>query len=124
MRLNQDDIVQQIDGHAARNADLLQRIRDLGARLEVARAIELHSWAPTREIAGILVERLIETGLTDLTATPPIDDGPWSVEGQLHESPLVVASSQRTAELVRLAADCGGQYDGWGTSISEAAARG
>jgi hypothetical protein len=115
-----DEVARDVEGHAARNASLLSRLRELGALLDAPRAIDCHFWAPTREAAGVLVAKLLEKGLSELSATPPGSDGPWSVEGQLHESPEFVASRKVTEELVLLAAECGGRYDGWGTSVPEA----
>lgn len=120
MNPSEDEIIREVEAHQARNAALLERIRDLGAALDAPRVIDAHFWASTREAAGVLIERLVAKGLTDLSARPPSDEGPWSVEGQLHESPNFVASRKVTEELVRLAANCGSQYDGWGTSVPEA----
>jgi len=117
---SEEEITREVKAHAARNAALLDRIRELGATLDSPRVIDYHFWAPTREAAGILVATLVDKGLTDLSATPPNAEGPWSVEGQLHESATFVASLKVTEELVRLAADSGGEYDGWGTSVPEA----
>jgi hypothetical protein len=66
------------------------------------------------------VERLLDRGFIELASTPSNTDEPWSVEGTLHEPPEYVASLKITSELVRLAAECGGEYDGWGTSVDEA----
>jgi len=115
-----DEVTRAVEGHAARSASLLSRLGELGALLDAPRVIDCHFWAPTREVAGILVAKLLERGLSDLSATPPGSGGPWSVEGRLHESPEFVASRNVTEELVLLAAECGGQYDGWGTSVPEA----
>jgi hypothetical protein len=115
-----DEFAREVEAHQARNVSLLDRLRELGAPLDAPRVIDCHFWAPTREVAGVLVTRLLEKGLTELSSTPPGTEGPWSIEGQLHESPKFVASRKVTEELVLLAAECGGQYDGWGTSVTEA----
>ena len=117
------EISRELEGHKARNAALLARLRELGARLDVPRVVDCHFWAPTREAAGALVEKLLERGFTGLAATPSNAEEPWSVEGQLHEPPAFVASRKVTEELIRAAAECGGEYDGWGTSVGEASAR-
>ena len=65
------------------------------------------------------MEKLLEKGFAELAATPSNAEEPWSVEGKLHEPPEYVASFKVTNELVRLAAECGSEYDGWGTSVDE-----
>jgi hypothetical protein len=118
--VSEAEIASEVEAHEARNRALLERIRELGAVLDAPRVIDCHFWAATREIAGTLIAKLQEKGLIELSATPPDAEGPWNVEGQLNETPSFVASRKVTEELVRLAAECGGQYDGWGTSVPEA----
>jgi hypothetical protein len=117
--VSEAEIVSEIEAHGTRNRSLLERIRELGL-LDAPRVIDCHFWAATSEVVGRLMARLQEKGLDHVTATPPLDDGRWSVEGQLIVSPNVIAGRKLTEELVRLAAGCGGQYDGWGTSVAEA----
>lgn len=114
------EIARAIEGHAARSKALLVRLRELGAALGEPRNIDCHFWAPTPEAAGVLVEKLLERGFTDLATVPGASDRPWGVEGKLHEAPEFVASSDITEELVRLAIACSATYDGWGTSVDEA----
>ena len=41
----------------------------------------------------------------------------WSVHGQVPISPRSVSQAQFTENLVRIAAACSAEYDGWGTSL-------
>jgi hypothetical protein len=113
-------ILREIAAHEVRNSALLDRLLELGTPLDAPRLIDCHFWVPTREQADALITKLLEKGLTGLSAAPPRDNEPWSVEGRLSVSPDVVASRVFTEEFVRLAANFGGKYDGWGTQAGPA----
>jgi hypothetical protein len=107
--------------HDARNAALLVRVEELGARLDVPRTVDCFFWAPSAASAELLRGRLVAKGLQAVLASPPPDpDAKWSVQGQLHIRPDLMGSRGMTSQLVELAAACSAQYDGWGTSIHEA----
>ncbi len=110
----------EIQAHEARNAALLSRLRELGARLDVPRSIDCHFWAPTATSAELLRSRLLAKRLTDVVAnTSPDDPTKWNVEGTLETRPDIMGSRGMTSQLVELAASCGAEYDGWGTAVHE-----
>jgi hypothetical protein len=116
-----DPLESEMRGHDARNAALLIRVQELGARLDVPRTIDCYFWAPSAASAELLQRRLVGKGLEGvLTNPPPADRTKWSVQGTLQVSPDVMGSRGMTSQLVELAASCGAEYDGWGTAIHEA----
>jgi hypothetical protein len=106
--------------HNARNAALVELIRQKGGDLASERTIDLHFWAPDEHLARGLVGALNQIGLQDVLANPSTGrDDLWNVEGRLQSSINDVIAIQFVERFAALALKHGATFDGWGTALSE-----
>jgi regulator of RNase E activity RraB len=118
--MTEREIRESINGHDARNAELLATIRDKGIALDEERSVEHHFWAPNQTNAAGLARELYNYGYMVLAISPTqLEDGStwWNVEAEIKRAPGDAASHETSEELIRLAAQFDASYDGWGTSI-------
>jgi len=118
--MTEREIRESISGHDARNAELRRTIRAKGVALDEQRSVEHHFWAPNQTNAAELARELYNHGYLVLAISPTeLEDGSvcWNVEAETKRTPEEAASHETSEELVRLAAQFNGSYDGWGTSL-------
>ena len=112
------DIQSVIDGHHARNPELLKLIASKGADPNVPRDIDLHFWAFSENAARSLSAALEARGYSPVQWNPAAGDASlWNVETCVHASPASVAAPEFVEGLATLADTHDGEFDGWGTSI-------
>lgn len=110
----------RIEGHNLRNRKLVQVFKSRNVSLDEARSIELHFWADRQSNAVRLGHELYKKGFVILVLKPEdtIEDaGRWNIEAGVKATISSVISESFTKDLVNLAAEAGGEYDGWGTSV-------
>lgn len=120
--LDETQIQESLDGHAARNTDLLDSLQRQGVRINDVHSVEHHFWADDQESAAALAKALYESGYLVLVIAPiDTEDGDkiWNVEAAFRRTLAEAAASSITEELVRLAARLGATYDGWGASVAK-----
>lgn len=120
MRLNESQIEEEISGHEARNAALRRVFVEKGVDFGEARLVECHFWTWCKEDAAGLAKALLNRGFLILSqglAASSNDPSLWSVEAGIKQSIDLTLRREFTDELVRVAAEHSGRYDGWGTSI-------
>src|SRR4029078_8062005 len=109
-------------GHAARNKALLERLTELGVRLEEPRLIDWFFWARDQLTAHAVAEGLTNKGMTQVVTSPPREGHAlWSAQGQMRMSPTLAGSEGMTDALLALTQPLGAEYDGWGTAVDETA---
>ena len=110
-----------VNGHSARNADLVRKLKDRGVDLETPRSIEHHFWSKTQRDAALLSNDLYKRGFLLLVLAPAArkegSEYTWNVEAGFKETVQHAASDDVVRDLVDLAARFNSRYDGWGTSI-------
>lgn len=112
------DIKEAIQKHRARNRELLELIVSKGDDPAVSRPIDLHFWAFNEAAARKLSAALEERRYAPVSTNRSVDEPSlWKVETKVEASPLSVAAPFFVETLVRLASECNGEFDGWGTSI-------
>ena len=117
---SETEIRKSIVGHNARNAELLQHIRDKGAAVDEPRPIDHHFYASSQKDAALLAKELYSRGYLVLVLSPPRKEDNsayWNLEVGIQRTAIEAASQHITEELVRLAAKFNAIYDGWGTLI-------
>jgi Regulator of ribonuclease activity B len=120
MSLSESQIEEAISGHEARNAGLRRVFTEKGINLAESRLIECHFWAWSKEDAAGLAEALTTRGFRILTQSPAAssnDPSLWNVEAGIKQSIELTLRREFTDELVRVASDHSGRYDGWGTCV-------
>ncbi len=110
---------ESIKGHAVRNAALLKDLRLRGVDVSLSHSVEHHFWARDQRSAALLAQRLYELGHLILVISPVDEDGSkmWNVEAGIQRTLEDAGGERVTDELVRLAAQFGATYDGWGANI-------
>jgi regulator of RNase E activity RraB len=112
------DIESLIEGHHARNRELLKSIASKGADLNLPRDIELHFWAFSEDAARNLSTALEARGYSPVRWNRAVADATvWNVETRVQASPISVAAPAFVEDLAKLADANDGEFDGWGTSI-------
>ena len=114
------NIEASIEGHTARNRELLDVLREQGVNLGETREIDHHFWASSQTNAALLAKACYERGYLVQFVGPVEDENSsesWSVEARIERTPAEAASAGLTEELVRLAAEFESTYDGWGTEV-------
>jgi hypothetical protein len=115
---SESDIQTAIERHHIRNRELQELIASKGIDLALPRSIDLHFWASSEAAAHNLVRVLEAEGYSPVVTNPSVSDPAlWNVEAQVEASPLRIVEPYFVEKLVRLAAENGGEFDGWGTSI-------
>ena len=120
MRLSETQIEEAISGHEARNAGLRRVFTEKGVDFGEPRLIECHFWTWSKEDAAGLAEALTTCGFRILAQRPAAssnDPSLWNVEAGIKQSIELTLRREFTDELVRVAADHSGRYDGWGTCV-------
>jgi hypothetical protein len=116
----EEEIESAVAGHRARNAELRLHLTRKGIALSEGRPVDVHFLADDQHDAAMLARELFKKGfLVKLLAPAGQDesDGRWSVEAGALVPPDQILGERLTAQLVRMAADCGAVYDGWGTEL-------
>ena len=118
MRSSETQIEEAISGHEARNAALRRVFVDKGVDLGAPRWIECHFWTWSEEDAVGLGEALTVRGFQVLKQHPAASDPSlWNLEAGIRQSIELTLRREFTDELVRVAVNHSGKYDGWGTSV-------
>jgi regulator of RNase E activity RraB len=112
------DVESIIEGHRARNRELLKSIASKGADPNLPRNIDLHFWTFSEDGARSLCTALEARGYSPVRRNRAVADlSLWNVETSIHASPASVAALAFVEDLARLADTHDGEFDGWGTSI-------
>lgn len=108
-------------GHAARNAELVRKLRERGVDLQTLRSIEHHFWSKTQRDAALLRRSFTVVDFCFWCLLPPRHVKALSTRGTsrpLFRDTIQHAASDDVArDLVALAASFNSRYDGWGTSV-------
>jgi len=116
--LSHHEIVSQVEGHIERNERLVARLRELGVSYEDTIDAEVHFWADSQKGASDLGSELYRLGYRVLVLGPAADGSQrWNLEAGIRATLESVVSRETIELLVRLAAESGASYDGWGTSV-------
>ena len=112
------NIAEVIDGHAARNRELVALITRKGGDLEVDRTIDLHFWTYDETHAKTLAEALRGSGVSNVVARISAKNATvWNVQGQIVRSVLQVVDPEFVKYYATLAGGHDADFDGWGTSL-------
>jgi Regulator of ribonuclease activity B len=120
MHLIESQIEQAISDHDARNAELRRTFIEKEVDLDEARPVEFHFWAWSKQYAAGLAKALEDRGflvLSKRSATSPSDPSIWNVEATIKQSIELTLRHEFSDELVRVANEYYGRYDGWGTGV-------
>jgi regulator of RNase E activity RraB len=117
--VTEDEIQAAIAGHRARNAELGRVLASKGVELTEKRPVDVHFWADDQHDAALLAKEGFRKGFLVKLLCPSQDsgDGRWNVEAGALVPPDQVLGDHLTEQLVRIAANCGAVYDGWGTQV-------
>jgi tetratricopeptide (TPR) repeat protein len=96
------------------NEQLLARLATHAGSLDFQRTID-HAFVCPSSSAALLVERLQQIGL-DVDPINDVDESKDSVWIDCREQGSPNQMLERTPQLVRIAAEFGAEYDGWGTT--------
>ena len=106
-----------IQAHHERNCELLKLIASKGVDPSMPRSIDLHFWASSESAAQKLSATLEGRGYSHLSMNRSVGEPSlWNVEAGIEASPVSVTTPV-FVDLVRLASEHDGEFDGWGTSI-------
>ena len=111
------DVQTVIAAHVARNAGLCELLEKKKVNLREPRTIDFHFWAWSENSAQQLAEALVKRKFEVNRRRSASDEDRWSIEATASVSVETAVSKLFTEHLALLAAEYGGQYDGWGTSI-------
>ncbi len=104
--------------HQQRNHLIKLNLRQKGVNLDEPCPIDFHFWAWSQRDAAVLARSLYQMGfLIRLLAPAENDPDRWSVEAGAKIPPIQAAGDELTEKLIRLAAEQGSDFDGWGTSV-------
>jgi Regulator of ribonuclease activity B len=120
MRLSESQIEDAISGHEARNAELRRIFVEKRVDFGEARLVDCHFWTWTKEDAAGLSKALLARGFLILSqglAASSKDPSLWNVTAGIKQSIELTLRREFTDELVRVAAEHSGLYDGWGTAV-------
>lgn len=110
-----------LQGHAARNAELVTKLRNRGVDLQMPRSVEHHFWSKTQRDAAMLSNELYRRGFLLLVLAPAASredsEYTWNVEAGFRDTIAHAASDDVARDLVDLAMSFNSRYDGWGTSV-------
>jgi len=117
--VTEDDIQAAIAGHRVRNVELGRVLASKGVELAEKRPVDVHFWADDQRDAALLARELFRIGFLVKLLCPSEDrkDGRWNIEAGALVPPDQVLGDHLTEQLVRMAANCGAVYDGWGTQV-------
>jgi len=117
--LSDEEISEQLEGHAARNRELIRSIKSQGVDVDKRYLVEHHFWSPDSETATALGALLATHGyaITRMNPTQTDTTFVWNVEAEINRSLAEASDAVTTEQLVRLAARFDSIYDGWGASI-------
>lgn len=119
MVISEDDILQAIAGHEARNLALVEALHRHKVAFTHERLTDQYFWAPDEPAARGLAGDLAALGLLIENVGPgqTADGVPlWDVSARVRWSPAQVVKRDTVELFVRVAAKWGAQYDGWGTA--------
>ena len=116
--MNSESEAEALDGHNARNRQLINVLVGKGATLDTPRVLDIFFSAPSELVGKAVAVGLQELGMTGVEVRPTVNpSGDWVVEGHLQASVEHMTSPSFTLLLVRHAADHDSDYDGWGTEL-------
>jgi hypothetical protein len=118
--LPEEQILDIVHGHEARNAELKRDLAAKSVPLDEARPVDHHFWAPTQRDAAYLARELYSAGFLVTCLSPPQPNSAerdWNVEIAARQSPEDAASLRTADWFTRLAAQFDSVYDGWGTTV-------
>ena len=116
MQLTESQIEQAISDHDARNAELRRGFIERKVDLDEARTVEFHFRAWSKQYAAGLAKALEDRGflvLSKSSSASSSDPSFWDVEATIKQSIELTLRHEFSDELVRVAAQHCGQYDGW-----------
>jgi regulator of RNase E activity RraB len=117
-------IMQSIEGHKLRNADLLALFKERGTDLAAKRSVDLHFYVNDQNNAALLAKHLYGFGYLILVISPSMGaEDPtksWNVEAGASLSINDVVKDAFSDKMARTAASYSGIYDGWGTVLESA----
>lgn len=118
--LPEDQILDIVRGHEARNAELKRVLAAKSLPLDEVRPVDHHFWAPTQRDAAYLAKELYSAGFLVTCLSPPepsSSEQDWNIEIATRQSPEDAASPKTADWFTRLAAQFDSVYDGWGTIL-------
>jgi hypothetical protein len=120
MQLTESQIEQAISDHDARNVELRRGFIEKEVELDEVRTVEFHFWTWSKEhaagLARALEDRRFLVALKHAAASSS-DPSVWNVEATIKQSIDLTLRHEFTDELVHVAAEFSGRYDGWGLRI-------
>jgi Regulator of ribonuclease activity B len=116
MQLTESQIEQAISDRDAKNAELRRTFNEEEVDLDEARIVEFHFRAWSKDDAAGLAKALEDHGFLVLSKSPSVfssDPSFWNVEATIKQSIDLTLRHEFTDEIVRVAAQHCGRYDGW-----------
>src|SRR5262249_28916695 len=115
---------EQIEGHNRRNQELRKTLAGYGVDMDKDRVCDLHFKPPDESSTRQLATALADDGC-QLRVREPFEFGltkyGWGLEVQKTISPNALMDAEFTTRMVLLACRFNAVFDGWGTSVHEAA---
>ena len=121
MQLTQSQIEQAVSDHDAKNAELRRGFIEKEVDLDETRTVEFHFRAWSKQYAAGLAKALEDRGflvLSKSSSTSSSEPSFWNVVAIIKQSIELTLRHEFTDELVRVAAQHCGRYDGWDTRAS------
>src|SRR6478672_10390651 len=112
--MTKEEFEDEVAVHQLRNKELLGMLRgEYEVDVSKPREIDHHFWAKDKQTADKLSKALSDKGFRIHVdrSTGKL----WAVEATVQQSPNEAVADAHVEQLVRIAADAGAQYDGWGT---------
>lgn len=109
-----------LEKHRKRNADLRRVLLGKGVNLTEQRPTDVHFLTWSQRDAAILARELFKKGFLVKLLYPsptPDDKARWGIEAGALIVPDQILGDEFTEGMIRLAAQCDGIYDGWGTEV-------
>ena len=120
--MTEHELEESLSGHRIRNSGLRQTLNSKGVDLTEGRPVDVHFWAWSQRDAAVLARELYKKGfLVKLLSSQSAanQEGRWGIEAGALIVPEEILGDDFTEGMVRLAANCDGVYDGWGTEGEE-----
>ncbi|MEP7015963.1 MAG: ribonuclease E inhibitor RraB [Verrucomicrobiota bacterium] len=119
--VDESAIQQDVVAHTQRNAALIENINSRGGDAQRERSIDCFFHTRTEDDAISLSRLLQSRGLHEISILQSSDEDqhPWTVQGSIMSSVSDFVDPSRVEHFVRLAAEHGALYDGWGTLLDE-----
>lgn len=116
--MNENEIRELVEAQQARNAELRTVIESSGGDPAAPATIDVFFYAADESDARRLAAALESEAFREVNVTEPHDMvDAWSVTAELEMSVDEMINPLWTDHVVRLAAGCNAEYDGWGTAV-------